>query len=135
MTESTEQKPAVSTAIITHGGKVLMTRRRVSEGELSWQFPGGAIEVGETAEEAAVREAKEETGLTVTAVKVLGQRIHPKTGRDMSYVAAELAEGEAYIADADELDAVEWVTLDRIPELVPYGLFAPVQEHLDAVLG
>ncbi|MFE7294481.1 NUDIX hydrolase, partial [Bacillus velezensis] len=121
MTESTELKPAVSTAIITHAGKVLMTRRRVAEGELSWQFPGGAIEAGETAEEAAVREAKEETGLTVTAVKVLGQRIHPKTGRDMSYVAAELADGEAYIADAEELDAVEWVTLDRIPELVPYG--------------
>ncbi|MBQ1167332.1 NUDIX domain-containing protein, partial [Streptomyces sp. A73] len=64
-----------------------MVRRRVKEGELMWQFPAGGIEDGETAEQAAVRETQEETGLTDEAVKLLGERVHPKTGRLMSYTA------------------------------------------------
>jgi 8-oxo-dGTP diphosphatase len=133
MNETTDQ-PGISAAIIVDGDKVLMVRRRISEGDLMWQFPAGAIEAGETAEEAAARETQEETGLTVEAVKLLGERVHPKTGRLMSYTACEPIEGEAHVADEDELDAVAWVTLDEIPEYVPYGLFEPVQEFLNAQL-
>jgi 8-oxo-dGTP diphosphatase len=52
----------------------------------------------------------------------------------MSYTACAVVDGEAHVADADELDAVAWVTLDEIPEYVPYGLFEPVQEYLDSAL-
>ena len=133
MTETTT-KPGISAAIITDGDRVLMVRRRVKEGELSWQFPAGAIEAGETPEEAAVRETLEETGLKVEAITVIGQRIHPKTGRDMSYTACRVIDGEARVADADELDAIEWITLAEIPEKVPYGLYGPVQDYLDGAL-
>lgn len=132
--QTTEPKPGISAGIVVHEGKVLMVRRRVKEGELSWQFPAGAIEDGETAEQAAVRETQEETGLTVEAVKLLGERIHPKTGRSMSYTACTVISGEAHVADDEELDAIGWVALDEIPEYVPYGLFEPVQEYLDVAL-
>jgi 8-oxo-dGTP diphosphatase len=99
-----------------------------------WQFPAGAIEGDESAEAAAVRETLEETGLTVEAIKLLGERVHPKTGRLMSYTACEVLEGTAHVADGEELDAVAWVTHREIPEYVPYGLFGPVQEYLDGVL-
>ena len=46
MTETTTAKPGISAAIIVSEGKVLMVRRRISEGELMWQFPAGAIENG-----------------------------------------------------------------------------------------
>lgn len=134
MTETTTEKPGISAAIITDNGRVLMVRRRVSEGELMWQFPAGQIEDGEAAEEAAVRETVEETGLVVAATKLLGERIHPKTGRLMSYTACEPLQGVARVADAEELDAVAWVAHGEIADYVPYGLFEPVQEYLDAVL-
>ena len=134
MTETTTEKPGISAAIIVDSGKVLMVRRRVGEGELLWQFPAGAIEPGEAAVDAAVRETDEETGLTVKALRLLGERIHPKTGRLMSYTACEVVSGEARVADDEELDAIAWVTLDEIPEYVPYGLFGPVQEYLDGIL-
>ncbi|MEV4041479.1 NUDIX domain-containing protein [Streptomyces sp. NPDC049744] len=133
-TETTTEKPGISAAIIVQDGKVLMVRRRISEGELMWQFPAGAIEDGEAAEEAAVRETIEETGLVVTATKLLGERVHPKTGRLMSYTACEPVQGEARVADEDELDAVAWVAHGEIKDYVPYGLFGPVQEYLDDVL-
>jgi 8-oxo-dGTP diphosphatase len=134
MTETVTEKQGISAAIIVDDGKVLMVRRRISEGELMWQFPAGGIEAGESAEDAAVRETVEETGLTVKAVRLLGERVHPKTQRRMSYTACEVVAGEAHVADAEELDAVTWAAHSELPDLVPYGLFEPVQEYLDEVL-
>jgi 8-oxo-dGTP diphosphatase len=135
MTETKTEKPGISAAIIADGPRVLMVRRRVKEGQLSWQFPAGAIEAGEAADEAAVRETLEETGLTVKAVRQIGYLAsHPKSGREMFYTACEVVDGEAHVADADELDAVAWVTLEEIPEYVPYPLYDKVQEYLNEAL-
>jgi 8-oxo-dGTP diphosphatase len=134
MTETITEKPGISAAIIVQDDKVLMVRRRISEGELMWQFPAGGIEPGEVAEDAAVRETAEETGLTVKAIRLLGERVHPKTGRLMSYTACEPISGEAHVADDDELDAITWAAHSELPGLVPYGLFEPVQEYLDEAL-
>ena len=50
-------------------GEVLLQRR----GDTSlWGFPGGAVELGETPERAAVRELKEETGLDVEVTRLIG---------------------------------------------------------------
>ena len=134
-TETKTEKPGISAAIITSENRVLMVRRRIKEGELSWQFPAGAIEAGETPEQAAVRETLEETGLEVEATSLIGQRVHPKTQREMSYTACSVLGGDAHVADADELDAVAWVALDEIPEYVPYPLYDRVQEYLNGVMG
>ncbi|MFI0900522.1 NUDIX hydrolase [Streptomyces sp. NPDC020983] len=131
---TTTAQPVVSMAIIAHNGAVLMIRRRQKEGELLWAFPGGAVEEGETPEQAAVREVAEEVGLTVVAEKVLGDRVHPKTGRAMVYTACTVEGGELAVLDEDEIAEVAWVRHDEIPAHVPYGLFEPVQEYLDGVL-
>ncbi|WP_121830549.1 NUDIX hydrolase [Streptomyces sp. S1] len=132
--QHSEKQPSVAAAVIVHEGRVLLVRRRVSEGQLSWQFPAGKIEPGEAREDAAVRETHEETGLTVTAVKLLGERVHPQTGRLMSYTACEVLDGTAHVADTEELAELAWVAHGEIPKYVPYGLFEPVQDYLDAAL-
>jgi len=134
MTEPTNTKPGIAAAIVVQGGRVLMVQRRIAEGELSWQFPAGGIEAGETAEEAAVRETAEEIGLTVRAVELLGERVHPKTGRQMSYTACEVVSGTATVVDTEELAELAWITHEQITEFVPYGLFEPVQAYLDTEL-
>ncbi|MFK4801694.1 NUDIX hydrolase [Streptomyces sp. MPA0124] len=134
MTTETK-KPGISAAIIVDEGRVLMVRRRVGEGDLLWQFPAGAIEEGEAPEEAAVRETAEETGLVVTSDRQIGYlESHPKSGREMFYTACTPVQGEARVADEEELDAVAWVAHSEIKEYVPYGLFGPVQEYLDEAL-
>ncbi|MET8298178.1 NUDIX hydrolase [Streptomyces sp. NPDC005180] len=129
--QNAEGCPGVAAAIVVHEGHVLLVRRRVSEGRLSWQFPAGKVEPGESREDAAVRETQEETGLVVKPVQLLGERVHPDTGRLMSYTACEVLSGNAHVADADELAEVAWVAHAEIPQYVPYDLFVPVQEHLD----
>lgn len=126
-----DERPAVAAAIIVEDGCVLLVRRRVAEGQLSWQFPAGVVEPGESGEEAAVRETLEEAGLVVEVIKNLGERIHPATGRRMIYVACEPVSGVAHVADAEELAEVEWCDRVRVAEHVPYPFFTPVQEYLD----
>jgi 8-oxo-dGTP diphosphatase len=133
-TATDELQPAIAAAIIAHDGKVLLVKRRVREGQLSWQFPAGAVEEGEAVEMAAMREAREETNLIVEAEKVLGERVHPATGRVMVYVACRVVEGNASVTDQEELSEFAWVTLARLPDYVPHGLFEPVQLHLDSIL-
>ncbi len=114
-------KRTIAAAVVTYNGKVLLVRRRISEGTLSWQFPAGAIEPGESSAEAAVRETAEEAGLVVSATSVLGERVHPATGRSMGYVACDVAE-------------VAWSSWMNLAVRVPGGVYGPVQRYLDATL-
>lgn len=135
MTErSLDQRPAIAAAIIVNDGHVLLVRRRIQEGTLSWQFPAGEIKQGEAPEEAAVREAREEVGLTLTATSTLGARVHPATGRTMIYVACNVLDGKAFIADSEEIAEIAWSTLDQLPHYIPHGIYQPVQDYLDAAL-
>lgn len=54
---------------VREGDRVLLQRRGDHD---AWGFPGGAIELGESAAEAAIRETREETGLDVEIVNLLG---------------------------------------------------------------
>jgi 8-oxo-dGTP diphosphatase len=132
--QTADERPGIAAAIVVHNGRVLMVRRRVSEGKLSWQFPAGEVEPGESQQQAAVRETKEETGLDVAAVRLLGKRVHPATGRQMSYTACDVIGGTATVVDDEELDELAWVHSNEIPDYVPYGLFGPVQQYLDSTL-
>lgn len=129
-----DQRPAIAAAVITQNGAVLLVRRRVKEGSLSWQFPAGEVEANESPENAAAREAYEETGITVTNGTKLGERVHPNTGRTMIYVAFDSVEGNARVVDDEELDSFAWVKHGELTTYVPYPFFGPVQEHLDATL-
>src|SRR5438045_1629612 len=103
-----DTRPTIAAAVIVKDGHVLLVRRRIDEGNLSWQFPAGAIEDGESPGDAAIRETYEETGVTVASTRLLGERVHPITGRTIVYVACEITYGNARVADADELVDLAW---------------------------
>lgn len=57
--------------VVAADGRFVLTARRNFKGDLHWGLPKGTIEEGETHEQAALREANEETGLTVEMVSKL----------------------------------------------------------------
>jgi 8-oxo-dGTP diphosphatase len=59
-------------AIIIEGDRVLLVKRAHPPIQGQWSIPGGVLEVGEMVREAAVREAREETGLIVEPGELLG---------------------------------------------------------------
>lgn len=125
--------PPASVAVIVWGGRVLVIRRRIPDGSLVWQFPGGKIESGETPGQAAVREAREETGLLVEAVRVLGARLHPQTGRHIHYVACK-AVSVTGMTDSREVLDFAWADAGELAERIPGGIYRPVQDYLDTAL-
>ena len=64
--------PAVGVgAVVIHRGKVLLIRRGKEPMRGRWVIPGGTVELGETLQEALVREVEEETGLRVEPREVV----------------------------------------------------------------
>jgi 8-oxo-dGTP pyrophosphatase MutT (NUDIX family) len=98
------------------GVEVLLTRRsmdmRTHRGEIS--FPGGRLDPGETAADAALREANEEVGLDPSVVRVEGELEHLNTIVSRSYivpVVASLAAPVEVAPASPEVDRVLWVPL------------------------
>ena len=98
--------PTVDVIIEVAGGIVLIRRRNPPPG---WAIPGGFVEYGERVEAAAVREAREETGLHVTLAALLG--VYSDPARDprqhtLSTVFIGRARGEPVAADDAKLAGV-----------------------------
>ena len=120
-------QPVVA-AIVTSGLGVLAGRR--NDGTPPWTFIAGEVEPGEQPEDAAVREVKEETGLEVQVGQEIGRRVHPKTSREMIYLAARPVRGtKVIVGDEVELAEVRWLSLAEADELLA-GMYEPVREHL-----
>ena len=106
--------------MIRDGERYLLIKRAANPDKGLWSVPGGLVEVGERIEDAALREAMEETCLEVELVKRLGvvDKIELDDKGEVYYhfviiqYLADMVSGEMCPMD-DALEA-EWVTLDRL---------------------
>lgn len=93
-------------------GHVLLTRRAIDPRIGSWVFPGGYMDIGETAEEAATRETLEEAKLHVENLRLVGVYTRTEPGVVVIVYAAE-AVGEAEAGE--ETSEVRWFHRDELP--------------------
>lgn len=72
----------VVAAVIEREGRVLIGQRKTGgQHPLKWEFPGGKVEVGETPEDAVVRELSEELGIRAHVDRELGRYEYQYSGR------------------------------------------------------
>jgi len=80
-----------------------------------WGLPGGGLEADETPEQAAIREAREETGYEVTIDRYIG-KYHRSQFRDIRYVYRGHVTGGHALESGPETLAVKWFSVDELPK-------------------
>lgn len=117
--------PAVAAdcVVFAHDGadtKVLLIERKNDPCKGEWAFPGGFMNIDETAEEAACRELEEETGLTVAEVHQVGAfTAVDRDPRERVVSITYYVELPAVVAvrGADDAKKARWFSLDDLPKL------------------
>jgi 8-oxo-dGTP pyrophosphatase MutT (NUDIX family) len=129
--------PAASAVVADADGRLLLARR--TDNEL-WSIPGGAMEPGEYIAETAVREVKEETGVDVEVVSLIGLYTNP-------HHVVEYSDGEVRQqfsvcfacrpiggtpAESDETSEVRWVSPEELDSLdIHPSIRLRISHHLE----
>ena len=132
--------------VILYMGKLVFIKRKNDPFKGHFALPGGFVEVGETVETAAVREAKEETGLDVDIIKLLGVYSEPsRDPRGHTVSVCFLASGRGNLKAGSDASDTGLFGMNDIPELAfdhktiienarsdINGILSEMQKHDDA---
>jgi mutator protein MutT len=109
--------PKLAVAVlIVRDDRILLGRRGPGTREPGkWSFPAGFVERGERIEDAAAREAREETGLHVTIGELVG--LFSSAGEPVVLAVYGVTTAEGEPVAGDDLTEIGWFSLSALPEL------------------
>lgn len=120
-----------SCAVVVRDEELMLTRRGIEPHKGDWDLPGGYIEVGEHPEEALVREMREETGLEIEIMDMLGIFLdtYGDGGTDTLNICyiARVTSGEE--TPASDITEIAWFSPDEVP---PNLAFKNTRDALDS---
>ncbi|OVA05057.1 NUDIX hydrolase domain [Macleaya cordata] len=133
MEESRGPPPRVGVGVfVIKGNKVLLGRRRSSIGDSTYALPGGHLEFGESFEDCAMREVKEETGLDIEKIEfvTITNSVFLEEPKPLHYVTifmrGELVDSQQLPqnVEPEKCDGWDWYNWD---ENMPKPLFKPLE--------
>ncbi|MDG4800279.1 NUDIX domain-containing protein [Micromonospora sp. WMMD980] len=118
------QVPSVSVVVIDDHGRILLVRHAGHRD--GWAVPGGAVDIGESPVDAAVREIREELGVRISEPRLLDVlggtdfEVTYPNGDRVAYVPAVYQAGIAQrtpVPDDDEISDLGWFAPSRLPDV------------------
>ena len=122
----------VAAALIWDGDKFMICQRPAHKARgLLWEFVGGKVELGETCEQALIRECREELAVTVSVGEVFMDVVHeyPNLLVHLTLFNAVIAEGAPQKLEHND---IRWITVDEIPN---YSFCPADDEILERLMG
>jgi 8-oxo-dGTP diphosphatase len=125
-------RPGVGVGVfVRKDGQILLQKRIGAHGAHTWSLPGGHLEYGESPEQTAMREAKEELNVDVKNLRVVGLTNDINAGEGKHYITifveAEYAGGEPKINEPDRTSEIMWSSPDKLPQ----PLFIPLKNFVE----
>ncbi|HLJ81411.1 MAG TPA: NUDIX domain-containing protein [Ktedonobacterales bacterium] len=116
-------------AVIEREGKYLLAHRSDIDW---WNLAGGGLEYGETVEEGLAREVREEVGVAIEIVRLVGVYSKPRKREVVLCFMCRLAAGSPEPGTSEEVSEAAWF----LPEQLPTNLLPKHRQRLeDALLG
>lgn len=117
--------------VVRRAGKILLGRRAGSHGAGCWSLPGGHLEFGETPQDCARGEVREETGLHLSHLRE-GPWVNSVFDREQKhyitiFILAEALHGEPQRLEPEKCDGWQWFE----PHALPAPLFLPLTQLLE----
>ena len=110
-----DNRPVGVDMIIYKENKVLLIKRENDPDKGKYAVPGGYVDRGESTEQAGIREVREETGLDVEIVKLIGIRSNPERYRqiiEIAYIAKVIGGVET---NGDGVESILWADPNNLP--------------------
>jgi 8-oxo-dGTP diphosphatase len=128
-----DPKVAVGTIITAADSRLVLVRRAIEPGYGLWVFPGGFVDRGEELTTAAIREAREESGLDVRLDRLVNIYSYPNAAVIIVVYAATAMGGE--LCSDDECLEARFFSADKIPwdELAFQSTRQALRDYLDGV--
>lgn len=106
----------VAGVVIKKDGKYLLLQEKQPKAYGLWNFPAGKVDVGESIEQAAIREAKEESGYDVELIKEIDIFQAKSTDAVKHAFEAKIIGGDLNFPEDEILD-IRWFSFDEIKEM------------------
>lgn len=131
------ETPGVGVGALVHDyrGNLLLLQRKSEFGNECWGLPGGWLELGETPQQAAQREVREETGLEVVGTRIVGvtNDFHPEGVHSVTlFVSCKTTPtvGQARVMEPHKAFAVAWVSFHDLGKAK--RLFLPLRQFVES---
>lgn len=126
------KKIEVVAALLVDGEEVLVAKRKSTDsGAGFWEFPGGKVEIGESHQQALVREIQEELEMPIEVLNMLDSHelITPTQKTiQLSLFAAQVKNRQFVLNDHDDAKWVSWKDLNKVSFLQGNTRFLPAIE-------
>ncbi len=116
MEEKTIKVEVVAGVIIKKDGKYLLLQEKQPKAYGLWNFPAGRVDVGESIEEAAIRETKEESGFDIELIRKV-KIFHEKATDVVKHVFEGKIIGGELNPSKDEMLDGKWFTYEEVKEM------------------
>jgi len=110
------ERMAYGGVVIDSGERILLRRPKGDFDGYVWSFPKGRPDAGETPEQAAVREVKEETGYTAEVIRKLPGSFRGGTSLTEYFIMSPVGSASGF--DREETSAIQWATFDKAAKLI-----------------